>query len=101
MRPEWSPLPREGVVGVDGKVLGRAGSVFLALLRFGADSTIDEHSAPFEIDVFCLEGSGFDSIDGERRAVTAGDRLHWPAGKQHRLWTTDATMLTLMVEHHS
>ena len=65
VRADWSPVPREGCVGVDGRVLGRSGPVFLALLRFDEAGTIDEHSATFDIDVFCLEGRGHASIDGE------------------------------------
>jgi hypothetical protein len=40
-RPEWSPLPFEGCVGVEGKVLVRSDDFFLAMLHFepGAPST--------------------------------------------------------------
>jgi len=100
VRADWSTVPREGCVGVEGRVLGQSGSVFLAMLRFGERSTIDEHSATFDIDVFCLEGRGYASIDGEVHAVVSGERLRWPAGSMHRLWTEGSTMITLMVEHH-
>jgi quercetin dioxygenase-like cupin family protein len=99
-RADWSPVPRAGCEGVEGLVLGRSGLVFLALLRFEEAGTIDEHSAAFDIDVFCLEGGGHASIDGEVHALRAGERLRWPAGSMHRLWTESSTMLTLMVEHH-
>ena len=100
VRAEWSPVPRDGCVGVEARVLGRSGPAFLALLRFDETGTIDEHSATFDIDVFCLDGSGVASIEGETHQLRAGERLRWPAGSMHRLWTEGSTMHTLMVEHH-
>ena len=43
-RPEWSPLPYEGCVGVDGRVLVREERFFVAMLRFGPHGTIHEHA---------------------------------------------------------
>ncbi len=99
-RADWSPVPRDGCVGVEGRVLGQSGRIFLAMLRFDDVGTIDEHSAPFDIDVFCLEGTGHASLDGTVHDLRAGERLRWPAGSMHRLWTEGSTMTTLMVEHH-
>lgn len=101
VRSDWSPVPREGCIGVEGRVLGRSGPVFLALLRFDEAATIDEHSAPFDIAVFCLEGDGHTSIDDVTHPLRAGERLRWPAGSMHRLWTEGSTMVTLMVEHRA
>src|SRR5262249_40214314 len=98
-RPQWSPLPHEGCTGVVGKVLLRAEEVFIAMLRFGPHGTIHEHAAGWEIDVICLEGSGFVSVDGEAAPLHAGEQIRWPAGAQHRLWTDGEGMTTLMVEH--
>jgi hypothetical protein len=49
-RPDWSPLPYEGCVGVEGKVLLRSPTLALALLRFAPGGTIHEHEAPIDID---------------------------------------------------
>ena len=98
-RPEWSPVPYDGCVGVEGKVLRRADDVCLALLRFGPHGTIHEHPAAIDIDVICLEGGGFTSITGVAAPLRAGEAIRWPAGQPHRLWTDGETMLTLMVEH--
>ena len=98
-RPDWSPVPREGCVGVEGRVLLRNEQTLLANLRFAAHATIDEHSAPYGIDVVCLDGSGFVSVGEETSALRAGETVHWPAGVDHRLWTEQSTMETLMVEH--
>jgi quercetin dioxygenase-like cupin family protein len=98
-RPEWSPLPFEECVGVEGKVLLRSERLVLALLRFAPGGSIHEHDAPMEIDVVCLEGEGFVSVDAESFPFRAGESVRWPAGAMHRLWTEGTAMTTLMVEH--
>src|ERR1700731_1478854 len=98
-RPDWAPLPRPGCQGVDFKVLLHQPALVLALLRFGPHATIDEHAADFPVDVICLEGVGFFSVDGKSGPLRAGERVRWPSTLQHRLWTDDSTMTTLMVEH--
>jgi len=99
-RAEWSPIPRPGVKGVDGRLLHHAeGDELLAQLRFEAHATIDEHDALHPIDVYCLEGSGFTSVAGQAAPLRSGQRAHWPAGVLHRLWTDGDTMVTLMHEH--
>jgi quercetin dioxygenase-like cupin family protein len=70
----------------------------LAMLRFGPAATIDEHAAAFDIDVVCLEGEGFISVEDRVNTLAAGQWLTWPAGRRHRLWTADHGMITLMVE---
>ena len=71
----------------------------LALLRFGSRGTIHEHPADHDIDVVCLEGSGYASVEDEIAELHAGQLVRWPRLRLHRLWTGDAQMLTLMVEH--
>jgi quercetin dioxygenase-like cupin family protein len=97
-RPIWQPLARQGAVGVTGRVLLNRSGVAIANLKFAPGATLDEHSAPFEIDVICLDGQGFVSIDGKSATFRAGDRVVWPAGINHRLWTENSAMETLMVE---
>jgi quercetin dioxygenase-like cupin family protein len=98
-RPAWTPLPYEGCHGVLARGLLRLEHLGLALLRFEPRATIHEHPAPMEIDVICLEGAGFTSVGGEAAAIRAGERVRWPAGLAHRLWTEESAMMTLMVEH--
>lgn len=98
-RPEWEPLPHEGCRGVDHKVLVAHLNFALALLRFGEHATIHEHPAGWPIDVYCLEGSGKFSLDGQAASISAGQCVRWPPNVSHRLWTEDTTMTTLMVEN--
>jgi quercetin dioxygenase-like cupin family protein len=97
-RPAWSPVPRPGCLNVDGRVLLSRDGLLLAMLRFAPQATIDEHAASHEIDVVCLEGEGFVSIEDRVNSFAAGQWITWPAGRVHRLWTADRGMITLMVE---
>ena len=100
-RFHWTPLPREGTAGVVARVMLNRAGIAIANLRFAANATIDEHSAPFEVDVICIAGEGFVSVGNDSSAFRAGDRVVWPAGVNHRLWTESSEMETLMVERHS
>jgi quercetin dioxygenase-like cupin family protein len=100
-RSDWSPLPRPGCVNVEGKVLHRGAGLALAMLRFQPDGCIDEHSADFDIEVICLEGCGFISIESDVSEFKANQSLLWSRGNLHKLWTTTSAMTTLMVEMSS
>jgi quercetin dioxygenase-like cupin family protein len=97
-RPEWSPLPFEGCVGVVGKVLVREKDFFVAMLRFEPGGTIHEHPGENETIVVCIEGRGFTSVGGEQAPISAGEQARWPKDVPHRLWTEGSSMVTLMVE---
>jgi quercetin dioxygenase-like cupin family protein len=98
-RPEWSPVPRHGCHNVEARVLLKLPTLMVVQLRFAPHGTIDEHSAPWEIDVICLEGQGTTTVDGVAEPIRAGEAIRWPAAKLHRLFTEDTPMVTLMVEH--
>lgn len=100
-RPHWSPVPRQGTVGVAGRVMLKRAGIVIANLKFSTHATIDEHSAPIDIDVICIAGEGFVSVGDESSVFRAGDRVVWPAGVNHRLWTDGTEMETLMVERNS
>lgn len=91
-------MPRLGCVNVQGRLLLAEDGLALALLRFDPEGTIDEHAAGHDIDVVCLEGEGFISIEHRVYSFGSGETLRWPAGLVHRLWTGDSSMLALMVE---
>ena len=96
-RSEWTPLPQDGCRNVEGKVLLDEPQVGVAVLRFGPDGTIHEHAGDTDCYVVCIEGSGHTSLADERAEIRAGEKTFWPAGVMHRLWTTDAEMITVMV----
>ncbi len=97
-RPDWSPLPYEGCVGVDGKLLTREGDFFIAMLRFQEHATIHEHPGAADTIVICLEGSGSRRSPARRcrsrpESRCAGQRASCTSsGRRTR------TMKTLMVE---
>ena len=96
--PTWTPVDRPGVRGVEALVLHRDASLLVVILRFGASATIDEHSAPWDIDVVCLEGRGWVSIGSDSAELSAGKGVHFPQGSLHRLWTNSQEMRTLVLE---
>jgi quercetin dioxygenase-like cupin family protein len=50
----------------------------VAMPRFARSGTIDKHSAPHDIEVVCLDGSGFPSVDGDWWALSAGELVRSP-----------------------
>ncbi len=98
-RPDWTPVPRDGCLNVESKVLLALEGLVVAMLKFDAEGTIDEHDAPHDIDVVCLEGEGFVSVEDRVHEFHAGQSIRWPARLLHRIWTGDRSMVTLMVEH--
>jgi quercetin dioxygenase-like cupin family protein len=97
-RLNWEPLRRPGTVGVTYRVMLQRAGIAVANLKFASNATIDEHSASIEIDVLCVDGEGFVSVGNESSPFRAGQRVVWPAGVNHRLWTEGASMETLMIE---
>ena len=97
-RPDWSPLPAEGAVGVELRVLVREDDLLVAMLRFAEHATIHEHPGPNDTIVVCLEGEGFTSVADETAPLHAGQQVRWPRDIRHRLWTEGSTMVTLMIE---
>ncbi len=97
-RPDWEPVPMEGFVNVEGRVIVGDDDLVLALLRFGEHGTINPHAGPNNTLVSCIEGHGFTSVDGVTAELHAGHTVYWPGGVHHGLWTEDSTMTTLMYE---
>jgi quercetin dioxygenase-like cupin family protein len=97
-RPEFSPLPAEGAVGVEFRVLVQEDDLLVAMLRFAEHATIHEHPGPNDTIVVCLEGEGFTSVGNDTAPLTAGEQASWPKDVKHRLWTESSTMVTVMIE---
>ena len=95
----WTRLQHRGCQRVEARGLLHSENLALVMLRFEPGGTIHEHPAGFDIDVICLEGRGMISVGGVAVRIQAGERARWPAGVPHRLWTEEAAMVTLMVEH--
>ena len=67
------------------------------MLRFSRYGGFPAHSAPFDVDVVCLDGAGFVLVGEDSYPFHAGERVRWPAHTMHRLWTASEEMTTLMV----
>jgi quercetin dioxygenase-like cupin family protein len=98
VRPNWEPLPMEGCRNVAGRVVFRDETLLISVLRFDENGTIHEHAGASDAIVACLEGSGYTSVGDELAPIAEGQRVTWPKGVRHRLWTEDSAMMTLMVE---
>ena len=79
-------------------MLVRETDFFIAVLRFAANATIEEHPGQNDTLVVCLQGEGFTSLGKETAQLRESERAFWPANIPHRLWTEGSTMLTLMIE---
>jgi mannose-6-phosphate isomerase-like protein (cupin superfamily) len=96
-RPEWEALPFDGCRNVEGKVLLDEPGIGLAMLRFEPEATIHEHAGVTDCWVVCIEGRGLTSVGGVQAEIEAGQKVFWPNGVPHRLWTAGSMMTTLMV----
>jgi quercetin dioxygenase-like cupin family protein len=97
-KPDWALLTRPGCENVEFRVLLGSDGILIANLRFAPSSTIDRHSAPFDIDVICVHGEGLTSIGDSVSSFAAGQFVRWPKDKEHCLWTEEQEMETIMVE---
>lgn len=86
-----------GFVNIEGKVFLDEPEIGVAMLRFGPNASFPEHAGATDNWVVCVEGSGFTRVGGEEAAIRAGQKVFWPKGVQHRLWTKQSGMVTLMV----
>lgn len=95
----WMTFPRPGFDHVSVKMLlGLEGELRVSMLKIGPGGGIPSHQDKAEIEVICIEGNGFASVGDESVPLSSGERVTWPANVDHRLWTTDNEMVTLMIE---
>lgn len=73
----------------------RRQSLAEARLPVGA-STLEHYHPNTEEIYFITAGSGRMRLEGEVRAVRAGDAIAIPPGAKHKLWNTGADPLTLL-----
>lgn len=74
-RPDWTLLPVDGCVGVEGRVLFTDSKLVVAMLRLKPDGTIHEHAADWNIHAICIEGEGYVSVDDEIAELRAGQSV--------------------------
>jgi quercetin dioxygenase-like cupin family protein len=99
--PEWKPISHPDASGVEVRVIWQQDDLLLALLRFAERANVHEHAGPNDAYVSCLEGSGYTKIGDETEPIEAGQRVFWPKGIVHGLWTEGSPMITLMCERYS
>lgn len=69
----------------------------LAEARLPVGGATQEHYHPRAEEIyFITHGNGRIRIEGEERAVTAGDAIAIPPGQRHKLWNTGTEPLRLL-----
>jgi mannose-6-phosphate isomerase-like protein (cupin superfamily) len=69
----------------------------LAEARLPAGASTQEHFHPRAEEIYYItHGAGKIRIEGETRAVRAGDAISIPPGKKHKLWNTGDEPLRLL-----
>lgn len=71
----------------------------LTLFAFGKDQGLSEHTAPYDAQVFVLDGKAEVSISGEWYGVKAGETILLPANVPHAVKAVEAfKMLLVMIK---
>ena len=101
-------LPKEAAAGLSPEEMDRRydGVPFVldrpnlvVVHRYEPGGEMQEHAAIDPILFMVIEGSGFLRLggpDGETARVQAGDAVLWPAHVQHRVWTEDTTLTSIL-----
>jgi quercetin dioxygenase-like cupin family protein len=93
-RPEGPP----GTHGLTGQVIHSDGRGVIAELAFSRGGAITPHDNPNTTWFCVIEGGGWVLVGDERRRVTAGEAVLWPANVTHGAWTDHAEMRAMVVE---
>ena len=93
-RPEGPP----GTHGLTGQVIHSDGRGVVAELAFSRGGAITPHDNPNTTWFCVIEGGGWVLVGEERRRVTAGEAVLWPADVVHAAWTDHLEMRAIVVE---
>ena len=93
-RPEGPP----GTHGLTGQVIHSDGRGVVAELAFSRGGAITPHDNPNTTWFCVIEGGGWVLVGEERRRVTAGEAVLWPANVLHAAWTDHLEMRAMVVE---
>lgn len=93
-RPEGPP----GTHGLTGQVIHSDGRGVVAELAFSRGGAITPHDNPNTTWFCVIEGGGWVLVGEERRRVTAGEAVLWPADVTHAAWTDHLEMRAIVVE---
>ncbi len=93
-RPEGPP----GTHGLTGQVIHSDGRGVVAELAFSRGGAITPHDNPNTTWFCVIEGGGWVLVGDERRRVTAGEAILWPADVLHAAWTDHLEMRAIVVE---
>jgi quercetin dioxygenase-like cupin family protein len=93
-RPEGPP----GTHGLTGQVIHSDGRGVVTELAFARGGAIAPHDNPNTTWFCVIEGGGWVLVGEERRRISAGEAVLWPANTLHAAWTDHAEMRAIVVE---
>ena len=93
-RPEGPP----GTHGLTGQVIHSDRRGHISELAFTRGGAIAPHDNPNTTWFCVIEGGGWVQVGDEKRRVTAGEAVLWPAGVAHAAWTDHLEMRAIIVE---
>ena len=92
------PEGPSGTHGLTGQVIHSDGRGVVAELAFSRGGAITPHDNPNTTWFCVIEGGGWVLVGDERRRVTAGEAVLWPADVLHAAWTDHLEMRAIVVE---
>ncbi len=93
------PLGPPGTIGLTGEVIHSDARGVIVEMAFAPGGRIPVHDNADTTAWFCvIEGGGWVQVGEERRRVSAGDAVVWPAGIGHGAWTEGTPMRVIVVE---
>jgi len=92
------PEGPQGTHGLTGQVIHSDGRGVVAELAFSRGGAITPHDNPNTTWFCVIEGGGWVLVGDERRRVTAGEAVLWPADVVHAAWTDHLEMRAIVVE---
>jgi quercetin dioxygenase-like cupin family protein len=87
-----------GTTGVQGQVIHSDARGLVSELAFARKARIAAHENPNTTWFCVIEGGGWVLVGDERRRVTAGEAVLWPARVTHAAWTDHVEMRAIIVE---
>ncbi|MGB9913773.1 MAG: cupin domain-containing protein [Candidatus Kapaibacteriota bacterium] len=81
------------------KVLVKKKTGNITLFSFWAGQELSEHTSPYDAFLFCIDGDGIVTIDGQEFFLTTGDVILMPANHPHSVKAkSNFKMLLVMIK---
>ena len=65
--------------------------------HYGPGGEMHEHPGQEPVLCVCVGGRGFVKVGSDTSELHANQAVIWPAGRSHKVWTTDSSMTVLLI----